>query len=218
MIDTNYENELSGLSEEEKQAVLNILNEISTKGQSDTYTQLLNSEYKETPVDIMTFLHDDNYLGKAWKDAAGRPKLFPYWEKVLTDLFPDPYTTKVNNLILSGARGLGKSEIAVTCGLYIMYRIMCMKNPHLTYNLKPTETFAFSFMNITETLAMDIGINKFQATVKSSPWFMARGTLSGRNPQIWNPPDYINIIIGSQPRHVIGQALIFNFFDEISFI
>lgn len=218
MIDTNYENELSGLSEEEKQAVLNILNEISTKGQSDTYTKLLNSEYKETPVDIMTFLHDDNYLGKAWKDAAGRPKLFPYWEKVLTDLFPDPYTTKVNNLILSGARGLGKSEIAVTCGLYIMYRIMCMKNPHLTYNLKPTETFAFSFMNITETLAMDIGINKFQATVKSSPWFMARGTLSGRNPQIWNPPDYINIIIGSQPRHVIGQALIFNFFDEISFI
>ena len=39
MIDNNnYENELSGLSEEEKQAVLNILNEISTKGQSDTYT------------------------------------------------------------------------------------------------------------------------------------------------------------------------------------
>ena len=38
MIDTNYENELRGLSEEEKQAVLNILNEISTKGQSDTYT------------------------------------------------------------------------------------------------------------------------------------------------------------------------------------
>lgn len=38
MIDTNYENELSGLSEEEKQAVLKILNEISTEGQSDTYT------------------------------------------------------------------------------------------------------------------------------------------------------------------------------------
>ena len=47
MIDNNnYENEASGLSEEEKQAVLSILNEISTNGQSDTYTQLLNSEYK----------------------------------------------------------------------------------------------------------------------------------------------------------------------------
>lgn len=210
--------ELEGLNEEEKQAVLQILSEMSQQGESETYKKLLDSDYEETPVDIITFLEDDNYLGKAWKDAAGRPKLFPYWKKVLTDIFPDPYNTSVNNLILSGARGLGKSEIAVTCGLYIMYRIMCMKNPHLTYNLKPTETFAFSFMNITETLALDIGINKLQATVKASPWFMKRGKITGRNPEIWNPPDYINIIIGSQPRHVIGQALIFNFFDEISFI
>ena len=37
----------------------------------------------------MTFLHDDNYLGKAWKDAPGRPKLLMYWEKVFTDLFTD---------------------------------------------------------------------------------------------------------------------------------
>jgi len=37
-----------------------------------------------------------------------------------------------------------------------------------------------------------------------SPWFLERGTLSGRDTILWNPPSYIDIIVGSQPRHVIG--------------
>ena len=42
--------------------------------------------------------------------------------------------------------------------------------------------------------------------------------MSGRDEVVWNPPPYINIIVGSQPRHVIGQAILFAFMDEISFI
>ena len=95
---------------------------------------------------------------------------------------------------------------------------MCLRSPLEYFNLKPTEKIAFAFMNITEALAIDIGVSKFQATVQLSPWFMQRGTMSGRSELVWNPPDYINIIIGSQPRHVIGQAVLFSFFDEISFI
>jgi len=30
-----------------------------------------------------------------------------------------------------------------------------------------------------------------------SPWFLERGTLSGRDEIIWNPPSYINLIVGS---------------------
>jgi hypothetical protein len=53
-----------------------------------------------------------------------------------------------------------------------MYRVMCLKDPHVYFNLKPTEQIAFAFMNITETLAYDIGVTKFQNTVQLSPWFM----------------------------------------------
>lgn len=210
--------DLEGLNDEEKQIALQILNEYAVKGSSNIYQNLIESDYKEIPVDIITFIKDPLYLGNAWHDASGKCKLFPYWEKRLKELFPDPYTTSVNNAIFSGARGLGKSETAVTCGLYLMYRIMCLKNPHLTLNIKPTEKIAFAFMNITKELATDIGVSKFQSTVQMSPWFMQRGTLSGRDEVVWNPPDYINIIIGSQPRHVIGQPILFGFFDEISFI
>lgn len=198
--------DFESLSEEERAAVLQIMNEIADKGSSDKYTDILYQDYKEIPVDILTFIKDPKYLGKAWHLSDGECKLYPYWEHKLQELFPDNISTSVNNFILSGARGLGKSEIAVTVMAYLMYRVMCLKNPLEYFGLKPTERIAFSFMNITEALAYDIGVSKFQNTIQMSPWFMERGTLSGKKELVWNPPPYINIIIGSQPRHVIGQA------------
>ena len=211
--------ELNNLSEEERKYALEILKEFSKNGSSETYSNLINSDYKETPVDIITFIKDRRYLGNAWHSTDGSCKLYGYWENKLKELFPDPYTIKYNNFIESGARGLGKSEIAITVGLYLMHRIMCLKDPKMFFNLKPTENIAFAFMNITITLSEDIGITKFQATVKESPWFMQRGTLTKRNNEpYWIPPSPIKIIIGSQSSHVIGQSIYFAFFDEISFI
>ena len=217
-MDNLYGIDISVLSQKEKEEILKILKEVSKNGSSNTYNNLLYTDFKEIPVDIITFIKDSRYLGKAWHLSDGECKLYSYWENKLQELFPDNLTTSVNNLILSGARGLGKSEIAITVMAYLMYRVMCLKNPLEYYGLKPTEKIAFSFMNITETLAYDIGVSKFQNTIQMSPWFMERGTLTGKKDIMWNPPSYINIIIGSQPRHVIGQATFGSFFDEISFI
>ena len=217
-MDNLYGVDISALSKEEQDTVIRILEEISDSGSSKILENLKYAEYKEKPVDIITFIKDPLYLGKAWHLSDGTCKLFPFWENKLKELFPDELTTNFNTFIESGARGLGKSEIAVTCGLYLMHRLMCLKDPHLTLNLKPTEKVCFAFMNITEELAYDIGVNKFQHTVQSSDWFLSRGTLSGRKDILWNPPSWIDIIVGSQPRHVIGQPIYFAFFDEISFI
>lgn len=219
MVSDNLQNTaLENLSEEEKKVVAEILAQISAEGKSQLLDDIKYSDYKEIPVDIITFIKDNQYLGKAWHTKEGKCKLYPYWEKKLKEIFPDNLTTAVNNFIESGARGLGKSEIAVTIALYLMYRLMCMKDARAYYDIKPTEQIAFAFMNITETLSYEIGVTKFQNTVQLSPWFMARGTVTGRQTKVWNPPDFINIIVGSRPSHVIGQPIFFAFFDEISFI
>lgn len=210
--------EFQQLDKEEREFVIKIIKEYQETGESKTLNNLYYCDYEEIPVDIITFIKHPRYLGKAWHTPDGKCKLFPYWEKRLKELFPDNTHTSVNNAIFSGARGLGKSEVAVTCALYLMYRLMCLRNPHQYLNLKPSEKVAFAFMNITEILAMDIGVSKFQATVQMSPWFLEHGTITGRSELTWNPPSWINIIIGSQPRHTIGQAIYFAFFDEISFI
>ena len=46
-----------------------------------------------------------------------------------------------------GARGLGKSDIAVVIAQYHMYRVMCLKDPLAYFNLRPTEKICFAFSN-----------------------------------------------------------------------
>ena len=207
--------DISTLNEEERKAVLEILKEVSQGKSSKEYNDLIYADHAEVPVDIETFLKDRMYMGNSWHTPEGTFKLYPFWLEKLKQLFPNNIDTAVNNFIESGARGLGKSDIAVAIGQYLMHRVMCLKNPLAYFGLRPSEKICFAFMNITEYLARDIGISKFQNSIQMSPWFMDRGTLSGTKEVIWNPPRYIDIIIGSQPRHVIGQAVLYSFFDEI---
>lgn len=214
------EEELNGLSEQERQAVFDILNELGNNGNSQLLNQLKYADYKETPVDIETFISNDLYLGQAWKDSRGTLKIYPYWLDRLKELFPDNITTSKNTFIASGARGLGKSEISAGIIIpYLIHRIMCMKNPLEFYSLKPTEKITFAFMNIKLELAEEIAIDKFQKTIQLSPWFMSKGTVTRRNNKnYWLPPEPINVIIGSDSSSVIGQPIYACFIDEISFI
>ena len=211
---------LDALSPIEKEYALKILQELASNGQSEDYDSLKYADYNEIPVDIETFLTDDNYLGQAWKDATGKLKLYDFWLDRLKELFPTNIDTAFNTLLESGARGLGKSEIACGCvGTYLMYRVMCLKNPLEYFHLKQTEKICFAFMNIKLALAEEIAISKFQKTIQMSPWFMSKGTMTSyHNKPYWNPPDPIKIIIGSQSDDVIGQPIYYSFFDEISFI
>ena len=221
MSNTNIDEKLlEGLSQEERDVVLTMMKEFSSCGESKTYNDLLYSDFKEIPIDIETFLTDDRYLGKAWKETSGKSKIYPFWMETLKKIFPNNLDTNFDTLLESGARGIGKSEVA--CGAicpYLMYRIMCLKNPLEYYHIKNTEKIAFAFMNIKLDLAEAIATDKFQKTIQMSSWFMPKGTMTQRkNKPYWNPPDPIEIIIGSQSDDVIGRPIFFAFFDEISFL
>ena len=170
---------LKSLSEDERAIALSILKELGESGESSTYNDLIFSDYNEIPVDIETFLTDDNYLGKSWKDAGGKSKLYPFWLDTLKKIFPNNFDTQYNTLLETGARGVGKSELACgAVGTYLLYRIMCLKHPLEFYHLKPTEKIVFAFMNIKKELSEAIAMDKFQKTIQLSPWFMSRGTMT----------------------------------------
>ena len=212
--------ELEGLNDEERKIALEILKQYSNSGSSKLFDDLLYSDYNEIPVDIETFITDNRYLGNAWKDTRGNLKLYPFWLDRLKELFPTNIDTAYNTLLESGARGIGKSEIACGCvGAYLMYRVMCMKNPLEFFHLKQTEKICFAFMNIKLDLAEEIAISKFQKTIQMSPWFMSKGKMTSYHGRpYWIPPEPISIIIGSQSDDVIGLPIYYAFFDEISFI
>jgi len=211
---------LEKLSEKERKVALSILNEIKDKGESKTLTTLKYSDYKEIPVDIETFITDDRYLGKAWKDIRGNILLYPFWLEQLKKIFPNNLDTDYRALLESGARGIGKSQVGCgAIGAYQMYRVMCLKNPQDFYHLQQTEKIVFAFMNITKEASKKIAIDKFQKTIQMSDWFMSKGEMTQfENNPFWIPPKPIEIIIGSQSSDIVGMPVYFAFFDEINFI
>ena len=212
-----------GLTPEEKALALEILKQYSQEGKSDILEDLQYSDFEEIPVDIMTFISEDRYLGRGLyivDEFTGERKctVFPYWLEKLKEIFPDNLTTRYNTIVLTGSIGLGKSFIAVICQLYLLYRMMCLKDPYTYYGLQPIDKITFSMLNVTLEAAQGVGWDKMQQLLQSSDWFMSKGNLnaSRTNPQ-WQPPKGIELVFGSSNRHVVGRALFSNFSDEVNF-
>lgn len=209
---------LNTLTPQEREHALKILSQLKTNGSSEILDKMRLEDYKEVPVDINTFMHDERYLGKGLINVEGKFTVFPYWVETLNKVFPNNTDTAYNTLILSGAIGLGKSFVAVIAMLYMLYRMMCLKDPYLHYGLQSIDKITFSFLNITKEAAKGVAWTKCQELLQMSPWFMERGRVSqSLNPE-WQPKENIELLYGSQPRHVIGRAVFCSFEDEISFI
>ena len=127
------------------------------------------------PVDIETFLKDKKFLGSGLINPDGKFTVFPYWVKKLKEIFPTNLDTAYNTLVLTGGIGLGKSLIATICILYLLYRMLCLKDPYLHYGLQPIDKITFSLLNITIDAAKGVAWDKMQSLLQSSPWFMDHG-------------------------------------------
>ena len=198
---------LENLSEQERTAVLEILNQITKTGSSSKLDNILNEDWDEIPVDIHTFLHDKRYLGNALYDNEQRFTIFPYWESKLEEIFPDNISTRYNTIILTGAIGLGKSTIAVICLLYLLYRLLCLKDPYLYYGLQPIDKITVSFINITIDNAKGVSGDKMNQMLLSSEWFMSHGEMKGISNLEYIPNKHIEIVYGSSNTQIIGRAL-----------
>ena len=204
---------LDGLSEEERRLALEILKEFSQDGVSTLLDTLQYGDFEEIPVDIDTFLDDDRYLGKGlWEvdvlSGTRRCTIFPYWRETLKKLFPDNLTTAYNTLILTGAIGIGKSFVGVIAMLYLLYRMLCLKDPYGYFGMQPIDKITFSMLNITLDAAQGVAWDKAQQMIQSSSWFMDHGAVNAsRSNPMWQPGKHIELIFGSQNRHVVGRAL-----------
>lgn len=209
---------LDALSPAEREVAIKILKEMSESGKSKLYDELLYADYAEIPVDVETFLRDPKYLGNGLVNDEGKFTVFPYWVEKLHEIFPNNVDTAYNTVVLSGAIGLGKSFFAVICLLYMLYRLLCLKDPYKHFGLQPIDHITVSLINITLDAAKGVAWSKIQELLQSSPWFMAHGTVNKAQEPVWQPNKGVELIYGSQPRHVIGRAIFASFEDEISFI
>ena len=111
-------------------------------------------------------------------------------------------------IVAHNSIGIGKTLCACAAMCYMLYRMLCLKDPYAHYGLMPMDKITFSMLNITLDAAKGVGWGKIQSLLQGSSWFMSHGTMnaSSVNPQ-WQPKNGIELIFGSNNNHVVGRAL-----------
>lgn len=195
---------LEVLSDEEREQVYSILDDFVKTGSSAKFNALIDKDFEEIPVDIETFITDPQYLGGSYVNEQGKCIIYPFWIEKFKELFKDG-KTNFNEVILTGAIGLGKTTVAVVGTAYIIYKLMCLKNPQQYYEQKPNSKIYVAFFNITLELSYGVAYKDLQEALIKSPWFAARGTVSGRKNLVYTPSKGIEFMIGSKPEHALGK-------------
>ncbi len=192
----------NSMSAEEKEAVMQILNDAKS-GNTDIYASIMSEDYEEVPVDIDTFIEDNRYIGKTTRQGS---TIYPYWRKVLRNIF-DP-KNHYTEIVFTGAIGLGKTTIAIIGMAYVLYRLLCLKNPQEFYKLQENSTIVLAFFNVNLELSGNVAFGKMQSMLKESPWFLEHGEIIGRKNEVFVPDKNIKFNVGSQAEHGLGQDII----------
>lgn len=194
----------SSATDKEKHYLRQILEEIAATGDSQTYRDIWLSDYIEIPVDIDTFLCDDYYLGRTNRNGEA---VYPFWKDFMRKLFHAG--NQYEEVFFTGATRIGKSSTAITCTAYMLYKLMCLRDPQQYFNKKDVSVFSILFFNLTKDLASGVGYREFEDTVLASPWFLDHGQRMGsdKNPYYIPEGGKVTIDYGSDAAHGLGKQV-----------
>jgi len=125
--------------------------------------------YAEKPVDIITFLKEDEFIGRSTNNLA---TVYEGWLDVMKEIFRNDSKYLV---VLTGAIGIGKTTIADYCLAYVLYRHMNLKSPWGYYEKSPLGKMAVSFFSLTRSLSASKGYRTLMNIISRSPWFINHG-------------------------------------------
>lgn len=159
----------NSLTEHEKLQAIKVYLETIETGETKKYDLLWEADYIERPVSIQTFLTDKYYFGSIGDD------LWPCWHAELISLFGEPNT--INEVIVSGAIGTGKTTFAVIALARKLYEILCLRSPSTFFGLsKDMTSLVFGLFNMTMKLSQNVHYAKIVSALNSSPYFRYTAT------------------------------------------
>lgn len=201
------------LTEEEQQAVIQIIQEFrDNDGFSQTLDDMWKADYNEIPVDIITFICDDRFIGRSTRHGT---TIYPFWKEEFKKIFDT--NKEYQEIVLTGAIGIGKTSTAVICLCYLLYLLMCLKNPQEFFKFVEGTEITIAFCNITLDLAEGVAFETMHGYLRNSPWFLERGIVTGKKKLRYNPPNNISISFGSDAGHFLGKQIFAALLDEVDF-
>lgn len=160
------------------------------------------NDFVTQPVDIETFINNEEYLGKIY---GGR--IYPYWVERLKEIFPTPYSTEPVNVGISGALGTGRTVASIVGMLYDLHRLILVKDPHVKWKLLSTTNINFALFSQDGQSISPIRDSILDA-IDSSPFFMKHRMHDDNAPLSRLFPNNIGITVCTSVASILGTAIV----------
>lgn len=146
--------------------------------------------------------------------------LYPYWKNFVVDIFSSKRneSNKINNIIISGSIGTGKSTVSEIIMLRKLYELSCFKNINALFHLMSKTNIMFLYFSVNKTQALNTGYGEFRSLVDSSPYFSENFSRNKRIDSLLLFPEGITFAYGSRSSDAIGMSVICSMLDEANFV
>lgn len=161
-------------------------------------------------VPIETWLAEEFYSGPS------SHQIYPYWKRAIIKVFSSP--VRINEVIITGSIGTGKSTVAVYMLAYKLYELSCYYPAQVLFNLMNSSKILLAYFNITKDIAAQVGFGQFRDLIDSIPYFQNIFKRNDKKDSMLEWKDAgIYVKSASSSNDVIGMNLISFFIDEANF-
>lgn len=189
----------------------------------DFLNMLDGEEFEERPVTIEEFVQSEDYLGlpplsenqytmiKASSQIYKRETLYNLYGHIEGE---NRWKQTCTEIIMQLGKGSGKDYTSTIACSYIVYLLLCLKDPARYYGKPPGDTIDILNIAINSAQANNVFFKGFKSRVDRSPWF--QGKYETKNGQIAFDKN-VNVYSGHSEREAWeGYNVIYVVLDEIS--
>lgn len=152
---------------------------------NDLIDILDGEEFDERPVDLKTFVTSPEYLGlpplSEYQYNLIEKSSQVYKESTLIKLFGEEegqrkYKQTCNEVIAQLGKGSGKDYSSTIAVAYIVYLLLCLKDPAIYYGKPPGDAIDILNIAINAQQANNVFFKGFKTRIEKSPWFVGKYT------------------------------------------
>jgi hypothetical protein len=151
---------------------------------NDFLEVLKENQFDEIPVDAKTFVESADYLGQpqlsliqyeiveAMSQIYRKEELQEIFGSVAGSHYFDKYTK--NEIILQLGKGSGKDFVSTVACAYIVYKLLCLKDPARYYGKPSGDAIDIINVAINAQQAKNVFFKGFKSKIERSPWFAGK--------------------------------------------
>ena len=151
---------------------------------SDFLDALDDNPFEEIPVDLDTFLHSENFLSQPTLSQIQRDLVEAmsqiYKEEDLIRIMGEEEGKKhykkytKSEVILQLGKGSGKDHTSTIGCAYLVYKLMCLKDPAMYFGKPPGDAIDIINIAINAQQAKNVFFKGFKNKIQRSPWFAGK--------------------------------------------